>query len=204
MKRSSIFCCWALALAVSACGTVTKVPTAWKDPGYTGPGFARVFVIAAAENDGSRRLFEDNLARELAKQGVVAEPSYIHLPNTDRLSEGAIHEAMAGGSFDAVTISHLVGEKQETTYVPPRTYTVPRTYGGYYGYYRTHWDVVHEPGYYTTDTIVRLETSLYDVATSTMVWNGQSDTMNPNSVADTIESATQAIAKQIKKDGVLR
>jgi hypothetical protein len=36
------------------------------------------------------------------------------------------------------------------------------------------------------------------------VWDGKSDTMNPNSVADTIESASRAIAKQMKKDGVLR
>jgi len=35
------------------------------------------------------------------------------------------------------------------------------------------------------------------------VWNGKSDTMNPNSVTDTVESATRAIAKQIKKDGLL-
>jgi hypothetical protein len=204
MKKSSILCCWALTLAVFACGTVTKVPTSWKDPAYSGPGLAKIFVIAIGENDGARRLFEDHLARELAKQGVVAETSYTHLPNTDRLSEGAIREAMVGGGFDGVTISHLVGEKEKTTYVPPRTYTVPRTYGGYYGYYRSNWDVVHEPGYYKTDTIVRLETSLYDVQNSSMVWNGQSDTMNPNSIADGIESATRAIAKQIKKDGVLR
>jgi hypothetical protein len=204
MKKSSILCCWVLALAVSACGTVTKVPTAWKDPAYTGEGFSRVFVIGIGENDGARRMFEDHLAQELVKRGVVAEASYSRLPNTDRLTEGAIQEAMDGGSFDAVTISHLIGETKETKYVPPRTYTVPRTYGGYYGYYYSHWDTVHEPGYYKTNTIVRLETNLYGAQNAALVWSGQSDTMNPNSVADTIASATQAIAKQIAKDGVLR
>ncbi|MBW2401787.1 MAG: hypothetical protein JRG80_21455, partial [Deltaproteobacteria bacterium] len=76
--------------------------------------------------------------------------------------------------------------------------------GGYYGYYRTSWEVVHEPGYYKTNTTVRLETSLYDLQSRSMVWDGKSDTMNPNSVTDTIESASRAIAKQMKKDGVLR
>jgi hypothetical protein len=111
---------------------------------------------------------------------------------------------MLRGDFDSVIISHLIGEKQETTYVPPRTYTVPRTYGGYYGYYRTHWDVVHEPGYYQTNTIVRLETNFYDTRNASLIWSGQSDTMNPNSIADTIDSATEAVAKQLAKDGVLR
>jgi len=205
MKSSSITWCSLLALTIAACGTTTKVPMAWKDPAYTGPGFTRVFVIAVAENDGSRRLFEDHLSQQLVKQGVAAAPSYAHLPHTDRLTEGAIQEAMMGGNFDAVTISHLVGEKQETKYVPPQTYTVPRYgYGGYYGYYNTRWDVVHEPGYYKTNTIVRLETNLYDVGRSALVWSGQSDTLNPSSVADVIESATRAIASQIAKDGVLR
>ena len=204
MKKSSILCCWTLALAVSACGTVTKVPTAWKDPAYKGEGFARIFVIGIGENDGSRRLFEDHLAKELAKRGVVAEASYSRLPSTARLTEGAIQEAMLGGKFDAVTISHLVGEEQQTEYVPPRSYTVPRTYGGYYGYYHSHWDVVHQPGYYKTNTIVRLETNLYDAGNADLVWSGQSNTMNPSSVADTIASATQAVAKQLAKDGVLR
>lgn len=204
MRKSPILLCWILTLAVSACGTVTNVPMVWKDPAYTGEGFDRIFVIGIGENDAARRMFEDHLARELAKHGAVAEASYSRLPSTDRLTEGAIREAMLGGDFDAVTISHLVGENQETEYVPPRTYTVPRTYGGYYGYYRSHWDVVHEPGYYKTNTIVRLETNFYDARNAALIWSGQSDTMNPDSVTDTIDSATRAVAKRLAKDGVLR
>jgi hypothetical protein len=212
MKKSSILCCWALALTVLACGTtattattVTNVPTAWKDPAYSGPGFARIFVIAVGADDSTRRLFEDHLVRELAKHRVVAEPSYTHLPNTDRHSRDEVRAAVAGGDFDGVTISHLVGRDEQKTYVPGRSYEVAKTpTGGYYGYYRTSWETVHEPGYYKTNTTVRLETSLYDVQNSSMVWNGKSDTMNPNSVADTVESATRAIVKQMKKDRVIR
>jgi hypothetical protein len=206
MAKSSIFWCGLLAVALAACGTSTKVPTAWKDPAYTGAGFEKIFVIAIGDNDGARRLYEDSLASELSKRGLTATASYTHLPNSERLSEGAIHEAMQGGSFDAVTISHLIGEKEETKYVPPRTYTVPRGgYGyGYYGYYSAGWDTVHEPGYYKTNTIVRLETNLYRVSDKALIWSGQSDTLNPKSVADTIDSATRAIAKQLGKDGVIR
>jgi hypothetical protein len=209
VKKSSILCCWALTLAVLACGTtgttVTNVATAWKSPAYSGPGFTRIFVVAVHTTDDKRRLFEDHLARELSKHRVVAEPSYTHLPDTDRLSEAAVREAIADGDFDGVTISRLVGREQEKTYVPGRTYEEAVTpTGGYYGYYRTSWEVVHEPGYYKTNTTVHLETSLYDLQGRSKVWDGKSNTMNPNSVADVIESASRAIAKQMKKDGVLR
>jgi hypothetical protein len=209
MTKSSILCCWALALAVLACGTtpttVTTVPTAWKSPDYSGPGFARILVIAVHTDDSTRRLFEDHLARELTKHRVVAVPSYTHLPDTDQHSRAEIQEAVAGGDFDGVTVSRLVGRNEEKTYVPGRSYEVAKTpTGGYYGYYRTSWEVVNEPGYYKTNTTVHLQTSLYDVQSKSMVWDGKSDTMNPNSVTDTVESSTRAIAKQIKNDGMLR
>jgi hypothetical protein len=206
MNRTSIHWCALLAFALSACGTSTKVPMAWKDPAYAGEGFAKILVVAIAENDGSRRLYEDSLVGELTKRGAAAASSYSLLPDSTRLAEGSLKEAIAGGGFDAVAISHLVSEDQQTRYVPPRSYTVPRAGMGYgyYGYYSMRYDVVHEPGYYKTDTIVRLETNLYRVSDEALIWSGQSDTLNPKSVADTIHSATKAIAKQLAKDGVIR
>ena len=88
-------------------------------------------------------------------------------------------------------------------YVPPRTYTVPRYYRGYYGYYDSTWDVVHEPGYYKNHTIVRLETNLYDVGTGELIWSGQSETFNPSSLEDIIDSATKAVAKRLGKEGLI-
>jgi hypothetical protein len=192
-----------LPTVLAACGTVTKVPLAWKDPAYTGSGFERIYVIGVAENPGTRRLFEDRFAAVLSDHGTFAAASYNTLPGTERLTENGIRQAMENGRFDGVIITRLVEEDHETTYVPPRTYSVPRTYHGYYGYYRTSWEVVHEPGYTVTRTIVRLETNLYDVRNSALVWSGQSETLDPNTVADTI-SATAAVAHRLAKDGLIR
>jgi hypothetical protein len=110
---------------------------------------------------------------------------------------------MENGNFDAVAITRLVGAEEQKTYVPPRTYTVPRTYYGYYGHYRTSWDVVHEPGYTQVNTIVRLETNLYSVLSGSLVWSGKSETMDPKSVADIIDSATIALTRRLADDGLL-
>ena len=140
MNRSSILCCSALALAVSACGTtgttvttVTNIPTAWTNPDYSGPGFSRIFVIAVGSDDATRRQFEDHMVREFARRGVPAVPSYAHLPNADRHSRDAIREAIASGNYDGVTISRVVGREQVKTYVPGRSYEAAQTpTGGYY------------------------------------------------------------------------
>jgi hypothetical protein len=191
------------AAALGACGTVTKIPIAWQNPAYQGGPFQKIFVIAVAENDARRRLFEDEFAGVLSDQGAIASPSYGALPDTRRLSEEQVRGAIQGGSYDGVIVSRLLGVEKDTKYIPPRTYTVPRTYRGYYGYYGTTWDVVHEPGYYETQTILRLETNLYDVESGDLVWSGQSETFDPNSVEDVIDSVTRAVARRLRDEGLI-
>ena len=63
--------------------------------------------------------------------------------------------------------------------------------------------VVIEPGYYETQTILRLETNLYDVESGELVWSGQSETFDPNSVEDVIDSVTQAVARRLRDEGLI-
>jgi hypothetical protein len=192
-----------VASILVACGTTTEIPNAWHNPAHEGSPYQKVFVIGVGENDTNRRLFEDQFAAALSGKGGIALPSYGELPHSERLTEAQIRGAIRGGGFDGVVVTRLLGVEEKTEYVPPRTYTVPRHYGGYYGYYGSSWDVVHEPGYYQTHTIVRLETNLYDVESGELVWSGQSETFNPSSLTDIIDSVTKAVAKRLRKDSLI-
>jgi len=191
------------AAVLAACGATTKIPNAWRNPAHQGAPYQKIFVIGVGENDTNRRLFEDRFAAALSGKGGVALPSYGTLPHSQRLTEAEIREAIRGGGFDAVVVTRLLDVDEETEYIPPRTYTTPGHYGGYYGYYGSSWDVVHEPGYYRTNTIVRLETNLYDVGSGELVWSGQSETFNPSSMTDTIDSVTKAVAKRLRKESLI-
>jgi hypothetical protein len=186
---------------LAACAAKTEIPNAWRNPAHEGTPYQKVFVIGIGENDANRRLFEDHFAEVLSRKETVASPSYGALPKSERLTEAEIREAIRGGNFGAVVITRALGVEEKQEYVPPRTYTVPsHYYGGFYGYYGASWDVVHEPGYYRTYTIVRLETNLYDVGTGDLVWTGQSETFNPSSLEEIIGSATKAVAKRLRKE----
>jgi hypothetical protein len=181
---------------------VTKIPVSWRNPAREGVLYQRIFVIGVAEIDTRRRLFEDRFAAALSRKGAVASPSYGVLPRSQRLTEAEIRGAIRGGDYDAVVVTRLLGVEEKTEYVPPRTYTVPDYYYGYYGYYGATWEVVHEPGYYETHRIVRLETNLYDIATGELVWSGQSETFDPDSFG-TIDSVTKAVAERLSRGGGL-
>jgi hypothetical protein len=188
---------------LAACGTVTKIPTTWRNPDYQGGSLQKIFVIGVAERDANRRLFEDGFAAVLFERGVVALPSYGRLPQSERLTEEQVRGAIAGDDYDGVIVTRLLGVEEETEYVPPRTYTVPRHYHGYYGYYGTAWDVVHEPGYSMTRTIMRLETNLYQAGTGELIWSGQSETFDPRSLAESIDSVTEAVAERLVAEGLI-
>ena len=193
------------AALLAACGASTKIPNAWRNPAHEGVPYQKIFVIGVGENEANRRLFEDRFAAALSGKGTVALSSYGDLPKSQRLTEAEIRGAIQGGHFGAVVITRALGVEEKQEYVPPQSYTVPGHYrGGYYGYYGSSWDVVHEPGYYKTFTIARLETNLYDVGTSALVWSGQSETFNPSSIEEIIDSATKAVAKRLRSESLVR
>lgn len=194
----------AVSILAACSKSKTTIPLSWRSPGYEQTTFEKLFVIGVGENEGTRRLFEDTFARALASEGTTAQASWGHLPQSTRLTEEQIRGALEGGGFDGVLITRLLGVEQQQEYVPPSTYTAPTTHYGYYGYYGTSYAVVHDPGYFKTNTMFRLETNLYSVATGNLVWSGQSETLNPESLAEVIESMTSTVAKRLKAEKLIR
>lgn len=196
----------AAIVAICACAsTKTSIPISWRNPGYEGMVFDDLLIIGVGRNESSRRLFEDEFAKKLASEGARAKPSWELLPSSDPLTREEIADAVRQGSFDAVLITRLLGVDKEQQYVKGSSYSVPANYYGsaYYGYYATSYAVVHEPGYFKTNTTYRLETNLYAVSDSGLVWSGQSDTVNPSSVADVIDSMTNAVAKALRAERLI-
>ena len=207
MAKANRFLLAVLALsALAGCKkTSTTIPLAWKNPSYEGAGFQKLFVIGVGEDESARRLFEDTFAKAIAAEGAAAQASWGHLPKSEQLSEEEVRAAIEGGEFDGVLITRILGVDQSQEYVPPSTHSVPTSYYGYgyYGYYGASYAVVHEPGYYKTNTTFRLETNLYSVATGDLVWSGQSDTLNPDSLKDVIDSMTAVVAKKLKSEKLI-
>jgi hypothetical protein len=72
-----------------------------------------------------------------------------------------------------------------------------RAYPGVYGY-------VHEPGYNVTHKYVRLENNLYEIKTETLIWSSASETINPESANEVIESLCKAVMKSLRANGLIK
>ncbi len=203
MRRPLLALGIAIACAAGvSCATKTELSGIWKSDSSATRPMNQMLVIGIAESDVKRRSFEDGFAAALEEQGVDAVPSYRILPDSEQLSKDSIQQAIRGRGLQGVVATRLVQIDEHEEYVPPQTYVTPSYYGrGLYGYYGRGYEVVHQPGYTVHTTIVRLETHLYDAASAELVWAAHSDTFNPRSIDDGIESVTKKLSKRLAADG---
>ena len=54
-----------------------------------------------------------------------------------------------------------------------------------------------------TDTVIRLEVLAYDLRQEELVWAGQSETSNPESLDDFVQSVVKSAAREMTRAGVL-
>lgn len=221
MTRSPLLIGCIVLLTAAACKTptATHISQSFRNPGFEETVFKKLFVIGVAEDQEGRKAFEDAFAAAIVNKGGGAEASWNILPESTLLSEEQIQGAIEASGCDGVLITRLLSiEQKNTSYTPPRKYNRPRTHlgfvhggpawgagmGGFYGLYVTSFTEVHRPGYFDTSKTFRLETNLYAVAASKeLVWTAQSETLDPKSVPDLLASMTKAVAKRLKKEGLI-
>src|SRR5210317_676969 len=119
MKRTTLLLPLA-ALLLAACATTKQA--SWTNPDNAGHKVKSVFIIGAAQNDLNRRVFEDELARQMTAKGIKAITSYQHL-NLDALGDkNATTAKVKSLGAESVIIAKVVGQRTDTVVNPGRTY----------------------------------------------------------------------------------
>lgn len=199
MKR--IFLASFAMLLASGCAS-TKLVSKWRDPGTTQLKFQKILAVVMTKEDLTRRSGEDSLVRIVGPDRATA--SYTLFPSGKSPEQEAAKALLLEKGFDGAVILRPVDSRTEVQYVPGTVSYVP-TYGsiwgrGYWGY---GWGAVYEPGYTTQQTIVRVETVLFDLKQDKLVWASQTDTTNPAGLQEMIAGIAKATAFAIRKEGLL-
>jgi len=87
------------------------------------------------------------------------------------------------------------------------TYYVPGTTTGYYGGYGMYYGygagMYGSPGYYTTDKNYFVETTVYTINPSKLVWTGTTKTVNPDKINKTVNDIADIVTDKMRADGFL-
>jgi len=186
----------ACAWLVAGCASTTLQST-WKDPGYQGGAFRRIFALGLSARDvTARRVLEDLLVAKLKVEGVEAVPAWQLLANDGPADERDLAAAIAASAADGMLMVRLVGVDTQTNVWPAMA---PGPGFGWYGFY-SGWYAYPQV---TQTQIAVIETTLFDVRSQRIVWSATSETINPSSVQRDGPGFADLIIASLRKDGFL-
>ena len=198
------------AVMLSSCAN-TKFTKQWIDEDFNAEPYDDILVLVVADKMGNRQDAENYIVEKLGETGINAMQSYDILPKTETIDAEAVDKAIDGLQLDAVIVMYATGITEEEYFIPTRRFGVysgygygHAHYGSFYNYYPHAVNYVYLPGYDNTHYVIALETSLFDLNTTKMVWSGQSNTFAPESVDDVIHNITVLTINELKKKKIIQ
>jgi hypothetical protein len=196
-RRQALGSAIVAAVLVACGGTQTSVTQLWKAP-IAAPPMKSVIVFAANLDEANRRALEDAYVTALSAHGIIARPSYSLFPGEPPAREAA-QRAVENAGVDGILVSRLRSVREKQTYVNG-------DYGGGFwsGYYGSGWGY-WSPGYVQTDELVAFDTTLWDARIGDKLeFALTTQTKNPASDRDSVQSLTKTVVKALEDQKLLR
>lgn len=188
----------ALALCLAGACHSTQVAATWSEPTARPLSFHRSVTVFASKSETYRRTMEDKMAAQFPN----AVPSYRVLGSTDVNDANAVRKVLADSGFDGAIMMHVAQVENEVNYTPS-AYYYGAPYASFAGYWGSAWGYPYDPGYYTTDVVVSVETEIYSLKNDKLIWAARTETTNPDSAEKLGSSVIKHVKHQLKKDGLL-
>ncbi len=201
---------WSAALLVMSCAT-TQLTSSWKDPDYNRGPLKKVVVFAVHDDAAVRRAAEDQAVAHIPV-GTQAVASYTLFEKLARGEREKIKARLIEEGFDGAMVTRLIEISKSETYVPPHTYTIPSDprygavphYNSFDNYYSYVQGEVHTtPEFVREDTTAKIETILYTLPDSELIWSGISERVNPRSAKKVAHELAELIAKELVGHGIV-
>jgi hypothetical protein len=178
-------------LATAACAN-TSIVAQWKDPSATNVRFTRVLVVVPSKDPALRRTAEDELVQRIDPGHAV--PSYTLFQASELADRQLLKQRASELGFDGMVVFRVGRVDREVTWLP----------GAYWGpYYAIGGWPMYDPGWAQTNTIVHVETDVYDIRDDKLVWATRSKSYDPRSMQVLVDEVSRAVGKQMRKQGFL-
>jgi hypothetical protein len=196
----------AVAVAIAACGS-TSFQSTWKAPD-AGPlqleEGTKVFGMVVSGNTAKRRGMEAALVNELNEHGLEGIAAYSVIPQSMAQDAAKAKPYVVKSGAAYALILQVTGSEQQITGTPSMTgagmWGAPGVWGPGRAGMGWGWGGGTD---IRTDTLVGVQTLLYDVKADKLVWAGQSETMNPSKAESFVRELVNAVGDELQKDGLV-
>lgn len=189
-----------LVLALAGCAS-TNLGGSWTAPEVGALKFEKVVVIAATPDHILRREAEQAMRSNLG--GVPVVMSFTLMPDEKTLKdrEQVIAAVQESGADGAIVMRPLFN-MAEAAYLPDRG--GPEPYRDMWDYYSSDWGLsAFYQGTVVVDTIVGIETNVYEVGSAKLLWSGVTTTKNPDNVAALVNEVVQTVRAELRKQKLI-
>ncbi len=185
-----------------------SVKDTWRNPEAPVTDYHKLMVVAIANDENVRRMFENIFVETLQNHGVAAVASHKTIESLDKADRNMLQEAARRTGADAVIITRAVSKSDRSNF----QYAVGQ------GEYRSGVMMVQGgPDYNTTIAmsavgltpretsfeLASLRTNLFDTASTRLIWSAWSE-VSTTSRADACWDLSKSMFKALSRDGLIK
>ena len=196
-------CALLFLFSLNSCAS-SKITGEWKDPQLGNKKYTRILVIGVAKQPDRRKFYEDEFAKQLKRQGVMAYASHTIIPRDKMQNKDTIVKTIEGMDVDGVIVTRVLGLKEIKEYTHGSTYQVP------YGYYNNMHDYYDNSlsgapprSYVETHEYLQLESNLYDAETEKLAYTITTDTFVRQKFESRITEYIETVVQKLGSNSLL-
>jgi hypothetical protein len=208
MRNVSLSALVLLAAAAGACSSDMKMVRSWVDPDMPKGSVKKIFVLGVTDQGTLRKWFEDTCVSTLKDLKYEAVPGYTLVSDLSNVDKDQVKAQLQQQGFTHVLVTRVVHREDVEQYHPPTYMTVgyggyPGYYGGWYPYMSMGYSTVASPGYVTTQTVLSVESNLYELNTEKMVFTGLTQAYSSEDPQSTVNQYLHSLFYEMRGKGVL-
>ena len=191
-----------LALLLFGCSSSNKISNSWKNPDVTieSAKFQTMAVFAMVKDEQMRRGVEEAIVSQMPN--TIAVPSYKMITKEELADIDAVKQKLKERGMEGALVLSVRNVNQKTSYYSSGMY--PSAYYSFGGYYNYAWNYMYDPYVFsTTNVYVDLEILIYSLRDDKLVWYGESTSVNPKRIQETISELAVSVKNQLVEDELL-
>jgi hypothetical protein len=185
-------------IAATVAMDAQKFLDVWKSPEVSRLNFAgkKVAALVITDNQSLQMSGEEALTRELTARGVNGVATYRFVPREELKSAEKAKPWFEKSAAQGVVALRPVSRQRERASSPVVWTT--GYYPSFWGYYGYGWSSV-TIGPTRENTIIVVETLVYDLTRDQLVWAAVSETRNPETLQEFVKDLVKAAVGEMRK-----
>ena len=186
---------------ILTCSSSTQLENEWSDKSYKKEGFKKILIFGMATKSWKKKVFENEFRTAFKKYDIEAVSAWEELPASEQLNKETFEIYFKDQHIDAVLVASETGmSTKETMYGGGTSYVAV----GFYGFYVSTSPIYQVPGYLEEETIIYMDTKLFETAEGKLVWSATSQSYDPQTTSNVIKAVTYIVVDQLYTDGYIQ